>query len=177
MSLTATISGIQQALKQDARAGAAAFRVDHELVGVTEVEVNVGEHQFRVDEPESLGGSALAPNPVEYALASLGSCQAITYRVWATLRGVQVDRVSVRVEGDLDLRGFFGVDETVRPGFGGVRLVVTISGPESEEVYRELQREADRYCPVLDIFQNPVPVTTQVEVLPREEEVVAQLSS
>jgi uncharacterized OsmC-like protein len=68
-----------------------------------------------VDEPPALGGADSAANPVQYALASLGSCQAITYRFWAEQLGIAVDSVSVRAEGDLDLRGFFGVDETVRP--------------------------------------------------------------
>ncbi len=173
MSLSATIGDIRKAFIRNPDAAVSSFRADNDLVGVTEVEVRIGDHLVRVDEPASLGGTALGPNPVELALASLGSCQAITYRVWAALRGVPVDRVSVRVEGDLDLRGFFGVDESVRPGFGDVRLVVTISGPESEEVYRELQREADRYCPVLDIFQNAVPVTTHLEVEAQEEVITA----
>src|SRR6516162_1826890 len=46
-----------------------------------------GGHKFTVDEPEALGGSNVAANPVEYALAALGSCQAITYRVWAAQLG------------------------------------------------------------------------------------------
>lgn len=164
MSFGIAIEGIRKAVGENPAAAAALFTADHDLVGTTEVEVRIGDHLLRIDEPESLGGTALGPNPVEIALASLGSCQAITYRVWATLRGVRVDRVKVRVEGDLDVRGFFGLDEGVRPGFGGVRVVVTVSGPESEEVYRSLQDEADRYCPVLDIFRNPVPVTTRLEV-------------
>jgi hypothetical protein len=35
---------------------------------------------FTVDEPPALGGADVAANPVQYALASLGSCRAITYR-------------------------------------------------------------------------------------------------
>ena len=35
----------------------------------------------------------MAANPVEYALAALGSCQAITYRVWAAPFGVKLDEV------------------------------------------------------------------------------------
>lgn len=37
------------------------------------------------------------------------------------------------VEGDLDLRGFLGIDETIRPGFTAVRLTTTPRGPEPLE--------------------------------------------
>lgn len=163
MSFSSTIKGFKQATTDRPQSATVGFRADHELVGNTEVEVQIGEHRLRVDEPTVLGGTALGPNPVELALASLGSCQAITYRVWAELRGVRIDKVSVRVEGDLDLRGFFGVDDSVRPGFTDVRLVVTLTGPESRERYLALQREADLHCPVLDLFQNSIPVTARGE--------------
>jgi putative redox protein len=63
------------------------------------------------------------------------------------------------VEGDLDIRGFFGFDDTVRPGFTAVRVNVTVNGPEPPERYQELAAAVDEHCPVLDLFQNPVPVT------------------
>ena len=107
----------------------------------------------------ALGGADAAANPVQYALASLGSCQAITYRFWAAQLGVELDTLSVRVEGDLDLRGFFGVDDEVRPGFTAVRVEVTLAGPESEQRYAELAKAVDEHCPVLDLFKNPVPVS------------------
>ena len=77
---------------------------------------------------------------------------------------MRLDRVSVRVHGDIDVRGFYGVDESVRPGFGDVRVEVRVEGPESEEAYQALHAEVDRHCPVLDIFQNPVPVAVDVRI-------------
>jgi len=93
------------------------FTAQGTLVGITEVDIKTGAHSFTVDEPPALGGADAAANPVQYALASLGSCQAITYRFWAAQLGVELDSITVRVEGDLDLRGFFGVDDRVRPGW------------------------------------------------------------
>lgn len=121
-------------------------------------------HRFTVDEPENLGGGNEAANPVEYALAALGSCQAITYRFWAARLGIALDTVHVNVEGDLDVRGFFGIDETVRSGFGAVRLQVRVSGPETAGRYRELAEAVDAHCPVLDIFRHPVPVQRELTV-------------
>ena len=159
MSLSTVIAGTRQAITEDSSNAAASFAAEGTLVGVTEVDIRTGAHTFKVDEPEALGGTDVAANPVQYALASLGSCQAITYRIWAEHLGIDVDSVSVRVEGDLDLRGFFGVDDTIRPGFTGVRIEVSVKGPESAERYQELATAVDKHCPVLDLFQNPVPVT------------------
>ena len=115
-------------------------------------------HKFTVDEPEALGGGNIAANPVEYALAALGSCQAITYRVWAAQLGIRLDKVEISIDGDIDLRGFFGIDDDIRAGFNAVRVNVSLGGPESAARYEELAAAVDAHCPVLDLFRNPVPV-------------------
>ncbi|SLH93224.1 Uncharacterised protein [Mycobacteroides abscessus subsp. abscessus] len=58
------------------------------------------------------------------------------------------------------MRGFFGFDDAVRPGFGEVRVTVEITGPESRERYLELQEAVDAHCPVLDLTRNTTPVRT-----------------
>jgi uncharacterized OsmC-like protein len=165
MSLTEVIAATKSAVAADAKNAQAVFRSDHDLVGVTEVASVAGSgHRVTVDEPESLGGGNVAANPVEYALIALGSCQAITYRFWAAHLGIALESVRVEVEGDLDVRGFFGVDDSVRPGFGAVRLRVRLGGPEPAERYEELAKAVDAHCPVLDLFSNPVPVDRQISI-------------
>ena len=164
MSFATLIANTRKVLASDAAKGHVVFAAQGTLVGVTEVDIRTGAHSFKVDEPASVGGANAAANPVQYALASLGSCQAITYRVWAAQLGVKLDSITVRVEGDLDLRGFFGVDDGVRPGLSAVRVEVTVAGPESEERYAELAAAVDEHCPVLDLFQNPVPVSRELVI-------------
>ena len=162
MTLSRLIADTRKATSDDPANAQAVFTAQGTLVGVTEVDIRTGAHTFRVDEPPALGGADAAANPVQYALASLGSCQAITYRLWAAQLGIELDSLSVRVEGDLDLRGFFGVDDSIRPGFTAVRVEVSVTGPESSERYAELAAAVDQHCPVLDLFQNPVPVTREL---------------
>jgi len=163
MSLTQLLRDTKVALSSDPAKAKAAFAAHSELVGATEVRVKVGSgHRFTVDEPPTLGGADKAANPVEYALASLGSCQAITYRVWAAELGVRLDKVEIDIDGDLDLRGFFGLDDRVRAGFNAVRIRVRLAGPESDARHRELADAVDAHCPVLDLFRNPVPVERSV---------------
>ncbi|TAN12569.1 MAG: OsmC family peroxiredoxin [Burkholderiaceae bacterium] len=122
------------------------------------------EHQVVADEPEALGGQDLGANPAELALSGLIACQAVTYRVWAKKLGIALDDVAIHADGDLDIRGFLGLDEGVRPGFSGVRLQVKLSGPEPAQRYRELQAAVDLHCPVLDLFSHATPVTTALQV-------------
>jgi len=159
VSLSTLIADTRKAVDDDAANGQVVFSAQGTLVGITEVDVRTGTHTFKVDEPPALGGADVAANPVQYALASLGSCQAITYRFWAEQLGISFDSLSVRVEGDLDIRGFLGFDDTVRPGLSAIRVDVTVTGPESDERYAELAAAVDAHCPVLDLFTNPVPAT------------------
>jgi len=158
MSLNTLIADTRNAITDKAAKAHVVFAAQGTLVGVTEVDVSTGAHTFKVDEPPALGGTDIAANPVQYALASLGSCQAITYRLWAAQLGVTLDSITVRVEG------LFGVDETVRPGFSAVRVEVTVTGPESAERYAELAAAVDEHCPVLDLFKNPVPVSRTLAI-------------
>lgn len=161
--LSSVVTANRDAIAKDAAKARVVFKGlarAHEAVAST---VELGKFSVEVDEPAALGGAGTAPNPVEYYLASLLACQVVTYRVWADKLGIALDDISARAEGDLDVRGFFGFDDSVRPGFSEVRVVVTLTGPEPRERYLELQESVDAHCPVLDVTRNPVPVRTVVE--------------
>ena len=76
------------------------------------------------------------------------------------------DSVSVKLEGVLDLRGFFAVDERVRAGFTGVRGTVTLKSSASKEALANLKEVVDAHCPVLDILRAPVPVEIELAAVP-----------
>jgi uncharacterized OsmC-like protein len=162
MSLTDVIEATRDAVTADPKNAAVQFSVSNDLVSgtATVVDVRVRGHQFTVDEPGALGGTDTAANPVEYALASLGSCQVITYQFWAAKLGIPLDSVKVTVEGDLDLHGFFGFSDSVRPGYSDIRVHVELAGPADAATYEQLRAHVDEHCPVLDLFRNPTPVST-----------------
>ena len=109
---------------------AARFDAEYELVGVHEVDVRVNNQLIKADQPPALDGSNAGPEPVEYALAALGSCQAMTYRIWSEKLGIHFDNIKVEVEGGLDVQGFLGLRDGARPGFADMSMNVHISGPE-----------------------------------------------
>jgi uncharacterized OsmC-like protein len=130
----------------------------------TEVRVTASSHGFTIDEPASLGGTDKGANPVEHLLGALGACQVITFQVWAQKLGIQLDEVDIALTGEIDLRGFFGLADDVRPGFQSIDVSVQLSGPESAERYDELTRAVEEHCPVLDGLGNTVPVRTTYAV-------------
>ena len=164
MAISDVIEATTSAVESDPANAQAQVRTSGHLVGPTEVSLRSGRHSITVDEPAALGGEDAGASPVDHALVALASCQAITYRFWAEKLGIALDDVEVKIDADLDLRGFFGLDDSVRAGFGDVRVQVTPKGPESPERYEELARQVDEHCPVLDLFSNATPVSTTLAV-------------
>ncbi|HEY9499280.1 MAG TPA: OsmC family protein [Terrimesophilobacter sp.] len=160
--LSSAGSSWAERIASDVSSAQLTYRVKASGTGSVASRITAGRHEFLVDEPAALAGDDVAASPVEYALGALLSCQVVVYRLYAQALGIQVDEIDIAAEGDLDARRLFGIEESVRPGFGAVRLAVTITGPESEERYQELRAAVDEHCPVLDLFRNPTPVTVTV---------------
>ena len=152
---------IQSNLRDRSGGTTAAFEVTtRQLAGLLS-EVAIRDFRIKIDEPTSLGGSDQRPNPVELVLAALGACQEITYRLYADTLGIPLNAVSVKLTGRLDLRGFFAVDEGVRPGLRDIHATVAIDSPASTDDIERLKATVDRHCPVLDILRNVTPVKTE----------------
>ena len=113
--------------------------------GSVATRLTAGKHEFYIDEPAGLAGDDVAASPVEYALGALIACQIVVYRLYAQGLGIQIDSIAGKAEGDLDVQGIFGFDESVRPGFTDVRLNIHVTGPETAERYAELQRVVDAH--------------------------------
>ena len=160
--LGAIITATAGAVAGNPDAAAVQFRATGTGSGWVATDIASRQHEYVVDEPASLGGDDSAANPVEYALGALISCQVVTYRFWAVRLGIRLDDVRISAVGDLDVRGFFGLDDAVRAGFSEIRLDVELTGPEPDERYAELHDAVDAHCPVLDLFTNATPVVTRV---------------
>jgi len=150
------------ALGQNPEQGVATFTVESRGEQGLHRRVAIRGFSIEVDEPPVLGGTDRAPNPVEYALAALATCQEITYRLHAAALGIPLNDVSVSLQGDIDLRGFFAVDHGVRPGFKEIRGTVRFDSPATAEQLQQLKCVVDAHCPVLDLFRNATPVRVEV---------------
>jgi len=128
----------------------------------------VREEPFLVanDEPEVLLGRDSAPNPVEYILHALAGCLTTSVMYHAAARGIEIRKLSSTLEGELDLRGFLGLDENVRTGYKKIRVCFDLEGDFSEEEKMELLR-LTRFSPVFDIVSHAVPVDISLRTAPK----------
>jgi len=168
-ALKDAVETMQNELRANPDKAVATFVADSRQVQGLQSETKIRNFTITVDEPESLGGTDTGPNPVELILGALASCQEITYRAFAEAMEIPLDNVSVRIEGDLDLRGFFAVNDNVRAGFQDIRGIVELDSSASEEELAQLRKIVDAHCPVLDILRKPVPVSLEVNHQSRTE--------
>ena len=85
-------SETRSALASEGAQATAQFSVASEGKDGLHRSVSIRGFSVEVDEPPALGGKDKAPNPVEYALAALATCQEITYRLHADALGIPLNR-------------------------------------------------------------------------------------
>lgn len=117
-----------------------------------------------VDEPPELGGQDKGVNPVELLLVALGACQEIMYAAMASMMGIRLDEVKVNLKGSLDLKGLFGMDASIPPGYQKISYETILRSPAPEEELRKLIEAVESHCPVLDTLVRPVEVTGKVTI-------------
>jgi uncharacterized OsmC-like protein len=113
-----------------------------------------------IDEPLELGGGNAYANPQEYLLAGLNACMMVGYSALCALQGITLQKLEITTEGDIDLRGFFGLDPSIAPGYRELRTRVVIKGDGSEDQLRKIHEL------VLATSPNFYNVTRAVAVVP-----------
>ncbi len=116
---------------------------------------------------EKSGGANSGPNPGVLGRASLGSCLAIGYAMWAARRGVQIRSLDVEVQADYDTRAEYGMDG-VRPGYRQVRCIVNVESDAPEEDVRRVLDEANAASSYLHVWQDPQDVRVDIRVKGKE---------
>lgn len=121
-----------------------------------------GKFTMQADEPPILLSGDLAANPVEHLLHALASCVTTSLVYHAAARGIPLEGVESRLEGELDLRGFLGLDPTVLKGYKQITMTVKIIGDLTEAQKQEVIRLGPQFSPVYNSVTNGVPVTVQL---------------
>ncbi len=106
---------------------------------------------FRIvgDHPQELLGTNKGPTSVELLLAALGHCLASGWAVYGANMGIQVERLRVEVEGDIDLQGMLALPEpgAVPPGFQEIRATYYVKSQAPKEQLEQLARVSEDLSP------------------------------
>ena len=123
-------------------------------------EILAGDHPLVADEPEKMGGKNLGPTPYDFLVVALGTCTAMTLRMYADHKGWPLEEVFVHLEHykshkeDCDCEGGEKLDKISRE--------IRLEGEDlSEEQLERLIQIADR-CPVHKTLTEGVDVNTKL---------------
>jgi uncharacterized OsmC-like protein len=102
-----------------------------------------GQHIARpftidIDEPCELGGSNRYANPQEHLLAALNACMTVGYVAQCALRGIVLEELEIETTGDIDLRGFLGLNPDVANGYESLSYTVRIKGDATQAQFDEV---------------------------------------
>ena len=130
-----------------------------EAADATACSVEVVETVYEAGHHEGAGGSGTAACAGDLLLGALAACSQLTAQAVIENSGVDAT-VSVRVEGDLDLRGTMGVAD-VPVGFQDIRLDATLSGDLDPETAAAIQEATEGYCVVYRTLVDTPDATTE----------------
>src|SRR5258707_14365709 len=91
-----------------------------------------------IDEPYELGGTNRFANPQKHLLAALNACLTVGYVAQCAVRGITLESLEIETDGEIDLRGFLGIDPTVPPGYENLSYIVRIKGSGTKEEFAEI---------------------------------------
>lgn len=109
------------------------------------------DYKTQYDFPAQLSGEERGPTVCEGCMGALAACLTQTMVAHATSRGIQLDGIDINVEGEVDMRGFTGISNNVRPGAQQFRINMNIrSSSASKEQLDELREIGKRFSPAFD---------------------------
>ena len=117
--------------------------------------------EFTNGEPPVLLGDNEGANPVEFLLHALAGCVTTTTVLHASARGIEIESLSTRLVGDLDIRGLLSLGD-VPAGYQGIRIEMDIKAKNaSDEELDDLLQFAQAHSPVCNTVCRPVPVVVE----------------
>jgi|SRR5688572_11805499 len=171
-----SLAQIVEEIKSDAGKGFVRFKVASSWKGQTRSEARVESffmdgkeipRQFSItaDEPLELLGSNTAPNPQELLMAAFNACIMVGYVATAAVMGVHLEKVEIETDGELNLRGFLGIDSAVKPGYDSIQYVVRLKGDGTPEQFAAIHENVLKTSPNYFNISAPVKVNSTMVLL------------
>ena len=167
-----TLQGTVTAIEQEPDMGQCKFRARNKWLGGNRNSTTItgfyGARQeiahkqvfeLHADEPPILAGNDEGANPVEHLLNALAACVTTSMVAHAAVRGIHIEELESEIEGDIDLRGFLGLDDDVPKGFTDIRIKFRV---KSDIDNMERLKRLTSYSPVFNTLTQGANVDIQV---------------
>ncbi|HSO43038.1 MAG TPA: alpha/beta fold hydrolase [Rhodospirillales bacterium] len=122
-----------------------------------------GRHSLCADEPLDFGGNDSGPSPYDLLLAGLGACTTMTMRMYASRKGLALERASVTLRHDKIHARDCETCETKEGKIDRIAREITLEGPLDEAARAKLLEIADK-CPVHRTLHGEVLVETTLKM-------------
>ena len=91
-----------------------------------------------IDEPCEIGGTNRFANPQEHLLAAFNACIMVGYVAQCAVHGITLESLEIETDGEIDLRGFLGIDPAVPAGYENLSYIVHIKGSGTKEEFGKI---------------------------------------
>jgi len=116
-------------------------------------QVTIANHNLIADEPEELGGQDEGPTPSSYFLTSLGTCKAITMRMYANLKKWPLEEIELSLSME-EIKNSGEQQTTIQVN---IKLIGNLDDLQRERLLKIAEK-----CPIHKIMNNPILIETNI---------------
>lgn len=116
--------------------------------------ITTGNHTFYSDEPESLKGDDKGPAPFDLLLSALGSCTAITLTMYAEMKKIDLEIITVRLN--------YIPPNKLEGTSSRITRKIHLEGDFTDEQHQRMLEIADR-CPIHRTLRENVDIMSSLE--------------
>jgi len=138
------------------------FKIDARSESAAKTIIKARNFEIVVDEPKALGGTDVAPNPVEYVLAAFAGCLNVVGHLVAGEMGFELKNLKIEMKGELNPAKLFGKCDKERSGYKNISIKMIPETDADDSVIEKWLHEVECRCPVSDNLQNPTPVAIEL---------------
>lgn len=121
-----------------------------------------GKTVFASDQPKNLGGGGTLPGPLHYCFFGLLSCYTATFAAMASMMGIELKKLTAKLEGDLNFSLVFGLSK--EPVMEQINITLQVESDAPREKLEELEKLAYERCPAVFALTQQVKLNTALQV-------------
>lgn len=129
------------------------LKAEVESLGGLQLKCSARGFEFIIDEPENVGGTNEAMNPLEALLCSLGACKMMVVRFFYQAKQINLKSMRVEILGEID-SDRLKEKPNVKIGFSKIITNYYIDADNTDEEIKDLVAFIEKTCPVKDTIVN-----------------------